>query len=380
MGISVFPSGSSGYTLKRVITTSQSVDLGRPVNAYVILAGGGGSGGHGGGTGGAGGGAGGVVAGPLVMRKANVQIGAGGAAKVNSVGPGNSGSNSYLGLPTSPAAVSTTTNTRTSILCIGAGGGSGGFGNSSPTYPSTSLFASFSSPSFSGINSITLMLADAGGIGGANDGASNLTATGIVKNINEGASINYLYGWTTNNMSAKAGSTGSQNGFPNAGPIGFGAMGSEQPVFASVTTSSTTTYSSPVTWWSVETASGARSGGRGGRAGGTNPPDQGTAGYWAGGGGGGSENNQAYSHGSSGGGGRFHFGGLGGVATSTTGGGGGGGGGGVFGDGADGTASSNGGNGGDGGLGGGGGGGTGGSSSNTKSSGKGGDGICLIFY
>lgn len=387
MGISIYPATSGVFSLKRVITTTSDVDLGIPRNAYVVLAGGGGAGGgiSTNNLGGGGGGAGGVIAGPLFTSFFRVQIGAGGAAIENSGDDGNDGSPSYLiGTPVGwnrSAITADDTNRRNASLIFAAGGGGGGgntgTGSRVGKYNSAMTFDGVANPSFSNVTNYQKIIGSSSSPGGGCNTTNVSSVAGASKNINDLRIVNTMVGWTVNNMRGVI-TSGTNLGTPDSAINPFSGINSLPNFFDTAGGANFT--------WNLETATTTTrdmvGAGGAGSAGGAGQATTGVGGFWAGGGGGGGHGSSGGQAGAPGGSGRFYQAGRGAAKSGS--GGGGGGGGGVYGNGADGTSVANiGGSGGSGGLGGGGGGGAGGYASGTvtgKSSGKGGDGICLLFY
>jgi hypothetical protein len=386
MGINVYPSGSPSFSLRRVITSTQNVELGQPRKIFVMLAGGGGSGGNassGGFTnGGGGGGAGGIIAGTMFAQWLGIQIGAGGAAVSTSGSNGNDGNPSYILSPLNYGSnAASFTNGRGNTKYIVACGGQKGFFAGSAAGTGNLCFTNVGDPTISGIYSYYKIFGCSGGIGGSGGGFNTTPMTAQPANVQGSITMYGLAGWDHNFLaqyvSQDTGNTTVQNRYNT-----FTDPTVRTP-YDWLADSGQTTYGGPRTIWS--TASGTNASFvRGGVGGSAADGEMGASGKYAGSGGGGGGYNS--SNGGAGGGGAYYLSGLGG-ATSTSGDGGGpggGGGGGIYGAGTNGSSNTTvtGGSGGAGGLGGGGGGGAGGHQSGTgsKTSGKGGDGVCLIFY
>lgn len=379
MGINVIPSDSNQFRLRQTITTSQNVDLGQVRRAFVVLAGGGGSGavGVGGLSGGGGGGVAGVVAGTLEAKWIGFSIGAGGAAVSANNTAGNDGNPSYMFLPSnnhnnpSNAVV-----TYQGVHYIAACGGQRGFPNLGSNASGNISFANVTSPTVTNFSNWEKVFGCSGSCGGGGSGSGSGTVAAQTQNIISTHQISWLNGWDTNlpTYSTNDSAVGSGNNF-----IPTAISTYQQQSYYLDTASGLTSYTGARTRWTTNTtATNIIPGGNGGVSG--SAGIGGSSGQFAGSGGGGAGDNNV---GGPGGGGRWFLAGLGGTTTGS-GGGGGGGGGGVAGSGADGGASTTslGGTGGAGGLGGGGGGASGGNSSGTTArlSGKGGDGVALIFY
>ena len=382
MGINVYPSGSPGFTLRRVITTTQNVEFGQPKKIFLMLAGGGGGGARTNqGTnigGGGGGGMGGVIAGSMMAQWLGIQIGAGGAATTGTSGsPGNDGSPSYVAQPNNNHS-NNTAYTRNNTKYIVACGGQGGFNTTSSQGTGNLTFPNATAPVMSGINSFWRTFGCAGTPGGGGSGAGFSTMIAQTQNIENEDVLANLYGWDHNLVAWYVNFNTSNTTIRNYYNT-FTDPTNRTP-YDWNTASGQTTYSGPRTIWTTQQASGSFCPGGNGGSGANG--DFGASGKYigAGGGGGGS----GTTGGGAGGGGMFYQGGLGGYNPAAAGGQGGGGGGGLYGAGTDGSQNNGvtGGNGGSGGLGGGGGGGTGGnqSGSGSKTGGKGGDGVCLIFW
>jgi hypothetical protein len=381
MGINIVPAGGDSFRLRQTITASGTVDLGQVRRAFIVLAGGGGSGGNGSGTSaGGGGGSGGVIAGTMFAKWLNFQIGAGGASISANATSGNDGSPSYMIIPiTQRSAYSgSTSNTYRSAQFIVACGGQKGWAAVATQGTGNLCFANVTTPTVTNFTSsgMTKVFGNSGqaGGGGAGNGATGMLAAG--NTILDPSTIPFLNGWEHNNATTNT----ANDALPSVNSyIPSFTDPTVQSSWFLDTSSGITTYAGARVKWSTNTSAAAYHPGGDGQ---TTSADgyTGGAGMFIGsGGGGGGGTNRV---GGSGGGGRWFLAGLGGAGTS--GGGGGGGGAGVAGAGVDGSASAGGtgGAGGAGGLGGGGGGGGGGNTSGsaTRSTGKGGDGVALIFY
>lgn len=384
MAINVYPTNSAGFSLRHTITSTRNIDLGQPRRAFVILAGGGGSGGINAGTsggGGGGGGAAGVVAGTMMASWLGLQIGAGGAAVVSTGSSGNDGNASYLVSPANYHQVSSTTESnQINLLYIVACGGQKGFNATTSQGAGNLSFDQAANPTISGVASYQKAFGCSGSMGGGGIGNASTAILNGQKNISSADALVLLNGWDHNIPTYY-----NNNSLSDAGALNYINIFSDpsiQPATFLSSDSGITSYTGARSRWTTNTGTSTLvPAGRGGGAGAAGY--SGSSGMFAGSGAGGSGYGQTQSP--PGGGGRFYSGGNGGSGGNGQGAPGAGGGAGVAAPGSNGSLNSGqrGGNGGDGGLGGGGGGGAGGNelvTSTNRTSGKGGDGVCLIFY
>lgn len=376
MGISVYPTESAGFTLKRVITSSGNYEFGGPTRMFVVLAGGGGGGGNGGGGtgGGGGGGAGGVVAGTMIANYMNIQIGAGGGGAGS--GDGGDGSPSYLTMPMTNVG----SNTFNQPKVIAVGGGAKGTSSTQYVASTNVAFDTITQPTISNYSNTVLVFGSSGTSGGTGNGGAAGQVSNPLKTIMDSNTIPLLNGWVNNFMMVYQSRTATTpTSINNAAAVPFAHPDAVQAY--NWETSSSTTFANARTYWTSGNPGSIAwmGGGAGGTSGNAGTSGQGN--YFNGSGGGGSGNTNSTR--CFGGGGRWYQGGEASTYVSS-GGPGGGGGAGVYGaGGSGGTGRATGGSGGTGGLGGGGGGGAGGSNTGSgtdKNSGAGGAGICLIFY